>query len=175
MILKAGLAAEREMIPLIRVLFVCLGNICRSPMAEAIFRRKVKDAGLHETIEADSAGTGNWHTGEPPHHGTRQILRRYNVSYAGIAARQIGYDDLRTFQYIVVMDAKNRQDVARLAEECGSEAAHVHMLLEFVPDSAVKDVPDPYFTGNFDEVYELIDRGCSELLQIILDEHPSLA
>src|SRR4051812_26586452 len=91
---------------MIRVLFVCLGNICRSPMAEAVFLHKVKAAGLDGEISADSAGTGNWHVGAPPHSGTRRILSAKGIAYEG-RARQLSRSDLDSFDYILTMDEQN--------------------------------------------------------------------
>lgn len=154
---------------MIHVLFVCLGNICRSPMAEAIFRDLVKKKGLEELIKIDSAGTGDYHVGEGPHRGTKQILKKYQVSDEGLIARQIQKDDLNTFHYIIAMDSENAANIRRLGPV--SEKTKVMRLLDFVPDKVSKDVPDPYYTGNFEEVYELVKEGCEQLLQkIMLDE-----
>ncbi len=87
-----------------KVLFVCLGNICRSPMAEAVFRDLVSREGLEDRIEIDSAGTGDWHIGHPPHQGTRKILNENNISTEGLVARKIKIEDLTEFDYIIAMD-----------------------------------------------------------------------
>lgn len=153
---------------MIKVLFVCLGNICRSPMAEAVFRRKVEEAGLSDRIEADSAGTGNWHTGEPPHEGTRRILKQYGIDDAGIRARQARKDDFHQFRYIIAMDESNVKNLLRLAP--AGHGAEVKKLLDFVPERFGKDVPDPYYTGNFEEVYEMVNEGCDRLLAYIREK-----
>ncbi|WP_028784888.1 low molecular weight protein-tyrosine-phosphatase [Thalassobacillus devorans] len=152
---------------MIKVLFVCLGNICRSPMAEAIFRDLVKKEDLEKEITVDSAGVGHWHVGDLPHEGTRGVLDRYDISYEGMAARQIHEKDWDEFDYLIAMDAKNITDMAGIRK---SDEVTVARLLDFIPDSEVKDVPDPFFTGNFEYVYELISTGCRELLFKIKQE-----
>ncbi|MND85083.1 Low molecular weight protein-tyrosine-phosphatase YfkJ [compost metagenome] len=148
----------------IGVLFVCLGNICRSPMAEAVFRHLIKEEGLENQFIIDSAGTGDWHTGNPPHQGTRSILDQNGVSYEGLRARQVATSDFSDFDYIIAMDNKNEQDLIRLAKQ---QKARIIKLLELVPDSKIKEVPDPYYTGNFDEVYDMVTAGSKALLEYI--------
>lgn len=150
---------------MIKVLFVCLGNICRSPMAEAIFRQKVKEAGLEDEFSIDSAGTGNWHIGNRPHEGTLRILKDKNIDSANITARQVSSEDLQNFDYIIAMDAENLGNLHRIK---GREASgEIRRLLDFIPESEIVDVPDPYFTGNFEEVYDLVEEACQELLAYI--------
>ena len=153
---------------MVKVLFVCLGNICRSPMAEAIFRDLVKKEGLEDQIIIDSAGTGNWHVGKPPHKGTQQILMKNRIDFTGIRARQIHAEDLQAFDYIIAMDVENVGNLRRLAGH--NKVGFIGRLLDFVPDSDLADVPDPYYTGNFEEVYELIQKGCRHLLETIKKE-----
>lgn len=148
----------------IGVLFVCLGNICRSPMAEAVFRDLIQREGLEEQFVIDSAGTGDWHTGNPPHQGTRKILDQNGISYEGLRARQVADRDFAEFDYIVAMDVKNEQDLNRLAQQ---KSAKIIKLLDLVPDSQIKEVPDPYYTGNFDEVYDMVVTGSKALLEYI--------
>lgn len=154
---------------MIKVLFVCLGNICRSPMAEAVFRKMVETKGLKERIAVDSAGTGSWHTGNPPHHGTREILDRYQISYEGIQARQVEMRDLEEFTYIIGMDNQNIRDLqARFASKGSIE---FKKLMDFVEDPKESNVPDPYYTGDFDYTYELVTAGCEGLLNYIQRKH----
>jgi len=160
---------------MIRVLFVCLGNICRSPMAEAVFRHYVQEAGLADRIEVDSAGTGDWHIGNPPHRGSRHILDANNISYENIRARQVANRDFADSHYIIAMDQQNLRDLRRLAEQAArsgraSEAPFIGKLLDFASQAAIRDVPDPYYTGNFDEVFALVQDGCRGLLNYIIEK-----
>ncbi|THE13491.1 low molecular weight phosphotyrosine protein phosphatase [Bacillus timonensis] len=154
---------------MIKVLFVCLGNICRSPMAEAIFRDMVKKEGLTNDIQVDSAGTGDWHIGHPPHKGTQTILTKYKVSFEGIKARKVIQEDLEQFDYIIAMDSDNLKNLKKMTST--TKTGQIKRLLDFVEDSKVTDVPDPYYTGNFDETYELVSNGCKRLLDVIKKEN----
>jgi protein-tyrosine phosphatase len=151
---------------MIRILFVCLGNICRSPMAEAVMRHLIEREGLSDRVRVDSAGTGNWHLGKPPHAGTREALDRRGISWDGIRARQFTKRDLDAFDYIVCMDTDNKRSVERF----GSGSARTMTFMELVRDARSPDVPDPYYTGNFEEVYALVEEGCGELLRRIRKE-----
>jgi protein-tyrosine phosphatase len=154
---------------MIRVLFVCLGNICRSPVAEAVFTHLVREAGLEDQIEIDSAGTGDWHVGQPAHRGTRAVLRENGIEYSG-CGRQITQDDLQLFDYVITMDDENLANVRALANEAQSTRARITPLLDYAPDTVknnTREVPDPYFGGGFDIVYRLVHAGCSGLLDHI--------
>lgn len=157
----------------ISVLFICLGNICRSPMAEAVFRDKVQSAGLTSKISVDSAGTGDWHVGDPPHRGTRSILREKGILAEGLVARQIEAVDLANFDYLVVMDESNQLAVEALAKGNGRHG-EILRLLDFADSDVTggaRDVPDPYFTGGFDTVYAMVDSGCQGLLAYVVERH----
>jgi protein-tyrosine phosphatase len=156
-------------IKMVKILFVCLGNICRSPMAEAVMRHLIKKEGLEEEISVDSAGTGNWHIGKPPHEGTCHILNRYKISYEGQKARQLTKDDLTSFDYIIGMDNENIGNIRRLAGY--NQTAEISRLLDYLEDHPNADVPDPYYTGNFDEVYDLVSKSCENVLIEIKKTH----
>lgn len=145
----------------VKVLFVCLGNICRSPMAEGVFQSLVAEAGLADQFEVDSAGTGGWHVGETAHPGTRRVLQAHGIVYHG-RARQVTTDDMAdSHSWIIAMDNSNIQDLRRHY----GDHARLYRLLDFAHHHPqVKDVPDPYYTGNFEYVYELVMDGCKGLL-----------
>lgn len=150
----------------VRVMFVCLGNICRSPMAEAVFQRLVDDAGLSDQITVDSAGTSAYHVGEIAHPGTRRVLAGHGIQYDG-RARQIKSQDLNDGDtYVVAMDSENLEELRRRF----GDVPHLHRLLDFATHTQVHDVPDPYYSDNFDYVYRLVDDGCRGLLEAIRKE-----
>lgn len=149
---------------MIKVLFVCLGNICRSPMAEAVFRHLVENQGLSERFIIASAGTGGWHVGEPPHQGTQRILQKNNIPISNKKASQITRRDIQGYNYIVAMDAENVADIQAMFGK------QVSRLLDFHPDGSSGDVPDPYYTGEFDQVFRLVLAGCEGLLAAIREK-----
>lgn len=149
-----------------RVLFVCLGNIVRSPLAENMFIHLARQGGMGDKYEVDSAGTGGWHTGEHPDHRMRQVAARRGFEYDG-AARQVRLEDFAEFDWIIAMDHSNYADLLRLAPDSES-GKKVRMMREFDPrggrDSAV---PDPYYGGidGFEHVYDIVERSCRGLLE----------
>jgi protein-tyrosine phosphatase len=151
------------------VLFVCLGNICRSPLAEGIFRHHVERRGLADRFVIDSAGTGDWHVGSPPHIESRRVARDRGLDISSQRARQIVPDDLKTFDWVVAMDTTNHRDILALPG-AGGCPARVIRLLDIV-SHASKDVPDPYFGGadGFDVVYDLLDEACAAFLDHVMD------
>jgi len=135
-------------------------------MAEAVFAHKVREAGLSGVIGTDSAGTGNWHVGSSPHAGTRRVLAKNAIQYTH-AARQIVATDLEKFDYVITMDDDNFDKVQMM----GQGKAVVRPFLEYAPDTGITEVPDPYFTGNFEEVYDLVDAAADGLLAAIRADH----
>ncbi len=151
----------------VRVLFVCLGNICRSPMAEAVFRHLVEEAGLGEQIVIDSAGTSDYHIGERAHSGTRAVLRANGIEYDG-RARQITPADFERFDYILAMDNENLADLRHMAPP--QTRAVIARFLDFADGTSIREVPDPYYNGQFEDVYRLVRRGAEALLAHIRAE-----
>lgn len=149
---------------MINVLFVCLGNICRSPMAEAVMRDLIKKQGLSHKINVDSAATSSWHIGEGPHKGTLSKLREFNISTTGMKARQLHKTDFDKFDYIIGMDSSNVQNIRHMLGQ--PDHPKIFRFLDLTEHK--KDVPDPYYTGDFQETYDLVLDGCQQLLKLIL-------
>ncbi len=150
----------------VRLLFVCLGNICRSPTAEGVMRKLVNDAGLGERIEVDSAGTGSWHVGEPPDARATRAARHRGIALESVA-RQVVPRDFEEFDLILAMDGENARNLHRLARDDAARAK-VRLLREFDPAAAGElDVPDPYYggAGGFEEVLDLVHAACAALLE----------
>lgn len=158
---------ERVEGAMISVLFVCLGNICRSPMAEAVFRHYVQQDGLSNKIDIDSAGTYNGHAGQPPHKGTQNILKENQIMYDGITARGVQKEDLEHYTCVIGMDDQNIDDLTIIA---GDRPQNIYRFVDFIPNTSYKGVPDPYYTGDFEETYQLITAGCRNLLATIKKE-----
>lgn len=152
---------------MIHVLFVCLGNICRSPMAEAMFRNLVQKEGLNGHIEVDSAATSSWHIGSPPHKGTLAKLKEYNISSEGLSGRQLDAADFEKFDYIIGMDESN---ITNIRDMLG-QPDHPKIIRFLDLTEHQKDVPDPYYTGDFQETYDLVLDGCAALLEKIRADH----
>ncbi|MES0883769.1 low molecular weight protein-tyrosine-phosphatase [Roseibium sp. SCP14] len=142
------------------VLFVCLGNICRSPLAEGVFRSIVDEAGLTDSFEIDSAGTGAWHVGNPPDPRSIEIASKHGIDISGQRARQVEEFDFERFDTILAMD---RNNLASLKLMAGHGKAKVRLFL----NAPAQDVPDPYYGGpdGFEDVYQLVRAGGQKLLE----------
>lgn len=147
-----------------RILFVCLGNICRSPMAEGVFRGVVADAGSAPLFEIDSAGMGDWHKGQAPDHRAQSAALARGVDISEQSSRKIELEDFEDFDLVVAMDGSN---IADLYEIAPLEARHkIRRFLDYAPHIDVEDVPDPYFGGaeGFDHALDLIEAAAQGLL-----------
>lgn len=151
-----------------RVLFVCLGNICRSPLAEAIFKKKIKEKNLEHLIHADSCGTGNYHIGEQPDHRTISVAQKHGVQIYH-HCRQLNQNDFQEFDLILAMDENNRKSI--IAKGGDSTKSKIWLMREFDPILG-DEVPDPYHgqEKEFQEVYEILDRSIEHLIQYLLDK-----
>jgi len=146
-----------------KVLFVCLGNICRSPLGEGIFRSLAEERGLDNSYVVDSCGTGDWHVGSRPHKDSIRVAKENGIDITGQRARQLVVSDLQRFDVIVAMDRDNRRDIRNISD---SGSASIICLREYDTSSGDLDVPDPYY-GNedgFPGVYDIIERCCVRLL-----------
>jgi protein-tyrosine phosphatase len=156
--------------PAISVLFVCMGNICRSPTAEGVFRKFVIDAGLDDAIHADSAGTHAYHSGEGPDRRARAAAERRGFSLDGLHARRVTDTDFERFNYIVAMDEDNLSALLEVADE--QYHSKVRLLLEFSDAMPESEVPDPYYGGSagFERVLDLVEEASKALLETLRKE-----
>jgi low molecular weight protein-tyrosine phosphatase len=147
-----------------RILFVCLGNICRSPTAEGVLRSLAAREFPGLALEVDSAGTADYHVGEPPDRRTVAAARRRGYELAGLRARQVLEDDFSRFDYVLAMDRANLEGLERLRPKDAS--ARVSLFLEFAPDASTLEVPDPYYGGveDFERVLDLCESAARGLL-----------
>lgn len=155
---------------MVNVLFVCLGNICRSPIAQGVFEAAVRNEGLEAEIFVDSAGTGSWHIGEPPDARGRESAKRRGYDLESQRARRLDPEDCEKFDYIIAMDEDNYNTVAALCRRSDTE---VRLLLDYATDAPVNEVPDPYFSGpeGFEHVLGLVESAMKGLLDDIRERH----
>lgn len=147
-----------------RVLFVCTGNICRSPLAEGVLRRLVDERGWTDRFEIDSAGTGGWHAGDVPDPRSCEVANRHGVDLSRQRARQVRAKDAANFDWILAMDEDNLDELRGWFSS--PTRAQVLRLRDFDPEGP-GDVPDPYYGGprGFDDVYEMVERSCVAFLE----------
>jgi len=150
---------------MVKILFVCMGNICRSPTAEGVFRHKVVDAGLKDKIHIDSAGTIAYHIGHPPDPRAQKAALKRGIDLSTQRARKVTSNDFEAFDFIIAMDSDNRYELEAICPQ-GYED-RLHMFLKFAQRSGETDVPDPYYGGGngFEMVLDLVDEAAEGLLQ----------
>lgn len=155
----------------IKILFVCMGNICRSPTAHGVFLHKVQESGLDQQIHVDSAGTHAYHVSEPPDMRAQEAAMKRNIDLSAQRARRAAKEDFKKFDYILAMDLHNYEHLEKICPE-----GHEHKLklfMEFAPGSEVNEVPDPYYGGpsGFERVLDLIEEASEGLIKFVRNEH----
>ncbi len=147
-----------------RILMVCLGNICRSPLAEGIMREKVRESGLD--IAVDSAGTAAYHVGEPPDERSQEVAKKHGIDISGQRARQFEVSDFDHFDKIYVMDSQNYENVMSMAQN-STESDKVDLILNEIYPGENRPVPDPYYGGRdgFQRVYDMLEASCNEVIE----------
>jgi protein-tyrosine phosphatase len=156
---------------MVRVLFVCMGNICRSPTAQGVFENLVERQGLTSLIQIDSAGTHAYHVGEPPDVRATQAAGKRGISLGGQRARRVSEDDFLDFDYVLAMDRSNYDDLMSVCPP--AHRSKLHLFLKFAPELAQEEVPDPYYGGitGFERVLDLIEQAAQALLAEIRQQH----
>ena len=152
---------------MIKILFICHGNICRSPMAEFVMKDMVNKAGLSQSFYIASAATSTEEIGNPVHYGTRNKLREVGISTAGKYAVVLTRQDYSKYDYLIGMDSANIRNMNRMLG--GDPDGKIHKLLEYA--GSHRDIADPWYTGNFEETYSDVVEGCSALLEYILEHN----
>lgn len=149
----------------ISILFICMGNICRSPLAEGVFIHKANQRGVADKFIVDSAGTGGWHVGELPDPRAREVAAKYGIELPS-RSRQVTKKDLKRFTFLVCMDEANRKNLQKI----GIPEQRISLLLEADPNCKIHEVPDPYYGGEdgFEAIYSLIDSACEALIEDLL-------
>ena len=155
---------------MVNVLFVCLGNICRSPMAQGVFEELLRHEGLEGEVFVDSAGTGAWHIGAPPDARAQKSARKRGLDLSVQQARRVTPEDCQRFEYVIAMDRDNYEFISEL---CGESGAEVRLFMEYAPDSPQQEVPDPYFGGpdGFENVLGLVEDAARGLLDDVRKRH----
>ncbi|PIE83615.1 MAG: phosphotyrosine protein phosphatase [Candidatus Contendobacter odensis] len=157
---------------MLKVLFVCMGNICRSPVAEGVFQRMLEEADLSRKIAVDSAGTHSYHIGSQPDTRSQSTARLRDIDLSNLRARQIDKADFSEFDYILAMDRSNLEHLLFLCQD-SSLQRRIRLLMDFAPDLPEREVPDPYYGGanGFDRVMDMIEVAAQGLLKHIREQH----
>lgn len=157
---------------MIKVLFVCLGNICRSPLAEAVFNHHIKEMGLSHKLQSDSCGTSDYHIGELPDERSVATAKRHGIEISH-RGRQLNHADIRNFDYIIAMDKSNEKNIYRLMDTYNLNHEQIHLMRSFQPNPDSMEVPDPYYGGEdgFENVYQILDKSIQELIVKLKREH----
>ncbi len=155
---------------MVRVLFVCMGNICRSPLAQGVFENVLRREGLEDEVFVDSAGTGSWHVGEPPDVRAQRSASLRGVDLSSQRARRVTPEDCQRFDYVLTMDKENYRAVAAL---CRRGGAVVRPFLDYAPGHPELEVPDPFYGGpeGFEYVLDLVEEASEGLLEEIKNKH----
>ena len=154
---------------LIRVHFVCMGNICRSPLAEGVLRHQAREAGVLDHLEIASSGTGAWHVGQPPDRRMAQTAQKHGVSLDGQTADQFSFGDLSYYDYIFAMDSDNLAHIKHLDMQ-DKYADKIALFRSHDPEPGDMQVPDPYYGGaqGFENVYRIVERTCAQILEMVM-------
>ncbi|WP_154859111.1 low molecular weight protein-tyrosine-phosphatase [Cyclobacterium xiamenense] len=157
---------------MIKVLFVCLGNICRSPLAEALFAHKISGKPYASQVKADSCGTSDYHIGELPDERALNCAQRNGIDM-NHRGRQLHRTDFRDFDYLVAMDHSNLENIVKLSKEVGLPARNLHLMREFQPSPEFLEVPDPYYGGEegFQKVFEILNEALDGFIQELEKKH----
>ena len=149
----------------VKVLFVCMGNICRSPTAHGIFRKMIQDEGLSDQVEIDSAGTHAYHVGNPPDLRTKETAQKYGYDLSDLRARKVDHGDLIEYDYVIAMDMSNLHNLMELVTD-ESQKDKISLFLDFSEDFKGQEVPDPYYGGQdgFERVFKLVTSASEGLI-----------
>ncbi|MDH5472293.1 MAG: low molecular weight phosphotyrosine protein phosphatase [Gammaproteobacteria bacterium] len=155
----------------IKVLFICMGNICRSPTAEGVFRHHVNQSGLDRHIHIDSAGTHAYHVGQPPDNRAQAAARNRNIDLSSQRARKVAAEDFYEFDYLIAMDNNNISDLHSICPS--GQEDKLHLFLNFAANTQTREVPDPYYGGSngFEHVLDLVEQASIGLLSTIQEKH----
>lgn len=145
-----------------KILMVCLGNICRSPLAEGIMKKKISEHGLNWAV--DSAGTGSWHVGESPDRRSVEVARKNGVDISVQRARQLRPSDLQDFDLVFAMDSSNFQNIRSMAQS-PNEAQKIELIMNMVQPGYNENIPDPYYHDGFDKVFKMLEQACERIVE----------